>query len=239
MIIELKQIPSVANAWFLPERILSLFIRLLLYKCVHIGAVCFKVQCFQNELKRLYVQNEKLAEEKKCLKQKLSEKTRAHAEAKVEVNNLKKQAKKYRFNLKKTKAKAKDEAKPLSKKLKDQILSDALAPYFTNAQIGCFQRQTWQRVRNWGKEDFKLALTIKMLGRGCYDYLRQLKVLPMPGKSTLSNHFRHFTISPGFLESVAQLVKYKVPFMTSEAKVCAITFDEMHLTKSIGKMTRV
>ncbi len=187
----------------------------------------------QNHMKKMYVENARLVEECQGFKQKLAEKSKGLVDSKVENLSLKQQLKKVKFNVRKIKTTR--EEKPPTKEVKNQILSEALAPYFTNAQIGCFQRQSWQRVKNWGKEDFKLALTIKMLGRSCYDYLRQLKVLPMPSKSTLSSYFRHFTISPGFLESVAELVKYRLPFMLSEDKVCAVTFDEMHLTKGIGK----
>ncbi len=179
------------------------------------------------------MENAKLLDEKNDLKQKLSEKTKALMGKKAEVIALKQKVYKINFNYRKVKAK-KEAVKPPTREVKNQILSQALAPYFTNAQIGCFQRQSWKRVKNWGKEDFKLALTIKMLGTSCYDYLRQLKVLPMPGRSTLSSYFRHFKIAPGFLESVGQLVKYKVPYMISEQRVCAVTFDEMHLTKAVG-----
>ncbi len=181
----------------------------------------------------MYVENARLTEERNSLRMKLLEKTRALASLKAENGSLKQQVSKVKFNFRKLKGKE-EVVKPPTKDVKNQILSEALAPYFTNAQIGCFQKQSWKRVRNWGKEDFKLALTFKMLGRSCYEYLRQLKVLPMPCESTLRNYFRHFTISPGFLHSVAELVKYKIPFMLSEDKVCCITFDEMHLTKGIG-----
>ncbi len=181
------------------------------------------------------MRNARLAEENSCLKKRLSDKSKALGDAKVENCSLKQKISKVQFNFRKVKAKKEDAAKsPPTKEVKNQILSEALAPYFTNAQIGCFQKQSWKKVRNWGKEDYKLALTIKMLGKNCYEYLRQLGVLPMPGQSTLRRYFRHFTISPGFLESVAELVKYKLPFMLTEDKVCSITFDEMHLTKCIG-----
>ncbi len=74
-----------------------------------------------------------------------------------------------------------------------------------------------------------------MLSTKAYDFIRDLKAYPLPGKTTLEDYFGSFNITPGFLDSVAELISFKIPSMDKVDRITAISFDEMHLTKAIGK----
>ncbi len=139
-------------------------------------------------------------------------------------------------NVLKSKLKAiKNQQAKTTKAKRDQILSDALSPFFTNAQVSCFQRGSWQRVRTWDKEDLKLALTLRMLSSRTFEYLRSLHY-PLPARSTLERYFKSFQLAPGFLNCVGELIKFRLPTMSKTDKVCSINFDEMHLSKAIGEI---
>jgi hypothetical protein len=64
--------------------------------------------------------------------------------------------------------------------------------------------------------------------------LRSRKILPLPGVSTLLRFFKDFQIQPGFLESVAKLVRVKVASMTELEKVATASFDEVHLKSGLA-----
>jgi hypothetical protein len=49
-----------------------------------------------------------------------------------------------------------------SNALRKQIVSEVLAPFFTENQISCFLCKTWKRVKEWKQEDIGLALTLKL-----------------------------------------------------------------------------
>jgi hypothetical protein len=51
--------------------------------------------------------------------------------------------------------------KKTSKALRKQIVSEVLAPFFTENQISCFLCKTWKQVKEWKHEDIGLALTLK------------------------------------------------------------------------------
>ncbi len=123
-----------------------------------------------------------------------------------------------------------------TKVVRAQVLHESLSPFFTNAQISCFQRgHNWKRVKGWGKEDFKTALSLRMLSNKAYEFIRNLKAFPLPGNTTLQDYFGNFRIAPGFLDSVAELISFKIPSMDKIDRITAISFDEMHLTKAVGK----
>ncbi len=154
---------------------------------------------------------------------------------KQKVKVLSKQKANLRYKAKISIENAKKSAKAVTKDVKMTVLHDTLGRFFTNAQISCFAKGDWKRKRNWDKDDFKRALSLKMLSTRAYDYLRQIQAFPLPGKSTLASYFSSFVIAPGFLDSVAELVKFRVPQMSPTDKVCSLVMDEMHLTKAIGK----
>ena len=60
----------------------------------------------------------------------------------------------------------------LTQQKRPEIAHDILKPFFTLAQINLFIRASWQRCRMWSHEDISRALTLKLISRRAYVYLR-------------------------------------------------------------------
>jgi transcriptional regulator with XRE-family HTH domain len=121
-----------------------------------------------------------------------------------------------------------------TKKENRSLVEEVLQPFFSPAQIECFLKGSWQRVKKWTQDDICQALTIRLISRRAYKYLRTNRILPLPGISTLEKYFRDFTIEEGYLESVAKLLRTKLTTMEDWEKVCVISFDGIHLTSDVS-----
>jgi hypothetical protein len=117
---------------------------------------------------------------------------------------------------------------------KKKIVEDVLGPFFSKTQIRTFLRGDWDRIKNWTQDDICQALTLRLLSRRAYNYLRNSKVLPLPGVSTLVTFFKDFRIQEGYLNSVAKLLRAKILTMTDLEKVAIASFDEIHLKSDIS-----
>ncbi len=121
-----------------------------------------------------------------------------------------------------------------TKTMKDSIVREVLAPFLSSAQISCFLKQEWTRVRTWDSSDIQLAMRLKLMHLRTYRFLRQAKLIPLPGLETLRRYFQHFKIDEeGFLESVAQLVKHKVQGMTPMQRISCLSMDEIYLRQDL------
>ena len=78
-----------------------------------------------------------------------------------------------------------------------------------------------------------MALSIHLLSPKAYRHLQQTKVLPLPGESTLRKYLQRFKIREGLLENVCQFLKVKVEGMNELDKIVGISFDEVHIKKTI------
>ena len=117
---------------------------------------------------------------------------------------------------------------PIPKQKKLQILTQYLSPFFTPAMINCFFRGTWKRVKNWSKDDIVLALTIRLINRKLYLFIRRRKLIPLPGLSTLKNYFKHFKLNQGFFTAVAPILTVYAAKLTPIQKIVGILFDEVN-----------
>ena len=120
----------------------------------------------------------------------------------------------------------------ITKKKKSEILHEILKPFFTPAQINLFLRGNWHACQKWSEEDIHLALTLRLISKKAYNFVRQRKLIPLPGLSTLRNYFKHFTINEGYFDFVFQLLKLIAPILTSKEKLVSLSFDEIHLKKT-------
>ena len=75
---------------------------------------------------------------------------------------------------------------------KSEIVKNTLSPFFTPAMIECFIKGTWKTVRNWGKEDICIALTLRQLRKKAYEYLRKSKMIPLPSVSFLKKQAHYW-----------------------------------------------
>ncbi len=78
-----------------------------------------------------------------------------------------------------------------------------------------------------------MALTIHLLSPKAYRHLQKTKVLPLPGESTLRKYITRFQIREGLLENVCHFLKTKVEGMDELDKIVGISFDEVHIKKTI------
>ncbi len=121
-----------------------------------------------------------------------------------------------------------------TKATREKIVTEALSPFFQPSQIRCFLKGNWSVVRGWEPETIQMAMTLKLLHRLTYDYLREKKIIPLPGRSTLRDYFRSFTISEGYLESVSRLIAVKVQSMSPIQRLTCLSMDEIHLRSDIS-----
>ena len=120
--------------------------------------------------------------------------------------------------------------KKLTQKDKNYIVCGALKPYFSDTQINAYLRN-WKRVpyQQWDTKDIELALTLRSINRRSYNFLRKKKLLPLPADTTLKQHFKHFKISEGYLESIDKLLKLKSQGLSPEECLVTLSFDGVHL----------
>ncbi len=89
----------------------------------------------------------------------------------------------------------------LTEKDKLHIAKEVLhKPAWSRQQISFFLED--KKRTKWSQEDLVLGLTLRGLSRKVYKFLRERKLLPLPGLTTLKDHIRHFTCSPGILNNV-------------------------------------
>ena len=74
----------------------------------------------------------------------------------------------------------------------------------------------WVLGQNWSVEVLTMALTLNNISVKAYKFLRNTKVLPLPGFSTIVRHFKNFTVSLGYLVCVTILLKVKAASMTKK-----------------------
>jgi len=85
--------------------------------------------------------------------------------------------------------------KTLSQKVKHEVVREIMSPFFTQTQIDCFCRPSWLRSRNWGDQDFELALTLRrLMSKKAFSYLRKKRVVPMPSLTSLRKYQREHGI---------------------------------------------
>lgn len=85
--------------------------------------------------------------------------------------------------------------KTLSQKSKHEVVREIMSPFFTQTQIDCFCRPSWLRSRNWGDQDFELALTLRrLMSKKAFSYLRKKRVVPMPSLTSLRKYQREHGI---------------------------------------------
>ena len=75
------------------------------------------------------------------------------------------------------------------------------------AQVYCYSRGDWERCKKWSETDIKLALTLRTISRKAYRWLRNKKILPLPGESTLRQYMSDFQVPPGTVKHFLDFYK--------------------------------
>ena len=98
-----------------------------------------------------------------------------------EMKKLKTENRRLRKMLQKTKT-----TKMTEKEQKKKIVHDSLAPYFTKAQIDYYLRKNPSSLTKWSDTDMKNALTLRLLSKKTYKFLKAKNWIPLPGLSFFS-----------------------------------------------------
>ena len=118
--------------------------------------------------------------------------------------------------------------------MKQEILKEYFSAFFTEAQINAFFRKKWTRVRNWSAQDYCFALTLKTLSARAYRYVRNSRIIPLPGVSNIRHFFQNFQIPEGYLETVDKLLAIEAAKLTRDCdRVVSVNFDEVHLRQEV------
>ena len=73
-----------------------------------------------------------------------------------------------------------------------------------------------------------IALTLKIISPNAYRYVRKLRMIPLPCKSTLLKFFKEFQTPPGFLHDVQKLITIKAAKLTPLQKIVVLVFDAIY-----------
>ena len=122
--------------------------------------------------------------------------------------------------------------------VKKQILHEVLKPYHTEAAIDWFLRPVTdgkhKRGKDWSSTDYTIALTIRRLSAKTFKYIRDSKLIPMPGMSTIRKYYKHFCIEEGHFSQVHTLLALMALEMSEREKIAVISFDEVNTKGDIS-----
>ncbi len=90
-----------------------------------------------------------------------------------------------------------------SKKVKACIIKKAFEKSsWTHKQVQMFTGG--KKMAKWESEDIVLGLTLRALSKKAYQFLRQTRLLPLPGLTTLRDHIKAFKCEPGVQHDTLQ-----------------------------------
>jgi hypothetical protein len=149
-----------------------------------------------------------------------------------EMKKLKAENRRLKRKLQKSKQKMKKTV--TGKERREKIVQEVLSPYFSPAQIKYFLRKNPSRLTKWSETDMRNALTLRLLSKKTYKFLRAKKWIPLPGLTSLAKFYKNFKVEPGYLFAVEDVLRAKCATLTEREKVATLAFDEIHLTKDLN-----
>lgn len=102
-----------------------------------------------------------------------------------------------------------------------------LNPMLTKTQISALIDK--KKISAWPEDDIAAAFTLRSISSKCYDYLRNVKGMPLPSVSCLKEKAKRFSCEPGILFSVFSLMKKQVETLTPVERIAVLSFDEMSI----------
>ena len=181
-------------------------------------------------IKQLESQNKKLRKENVDLRAAKNNSDLKHKMNAAKIAKLKAAAAANKLNIKQF------QNVKISKAGAKQIVTEALSPYFSTAQINWFLNKNTNNKHgyNWSKEDLTIALTIMTLSKQTFNYIRKKRLIPLPSISTIRNHFKSFVVKEGHLEHVHQLLTLMGLNMSAKERIVMICFDEVSVKAEIS-----
>lgn len=118
------------------------------------------------------------------------------------------------------------------KKNAETIAFDALRKVFTSGQIKRIMSPNIKRV-TWSTEDICSAIALRSVSAKAYHYLRTVKNVPLPCVQTLRNWSVNFTVKPGILKDVVQIMQNKGQDLSIVEKLTILSFDELYISNKV------
>lgn len=107
--------------------------------------------------------------------------------------------------------------------------SDILRMVFTPGQVKKLMSPSNNRIM-WSAEDISSAIALWSVSARAYNYLRDVKNIPLPCVQTLRNWSATFNVKPGILHNVLQIMQIKGQDLSAIEKLTVLSFDEIYCT---------
>ncbi|VEN43569.1 unnamed protein product [Callosobruchus maculatus] len=114
---------------------------------------------------------------------------------------------------------------------KERNIKDSLQKIFSPGQIKRLLNPE-KKFSRWSPEDIASAISLRSVSPKAYKYLRT-NGYPLPALSTLRTWAATFDLKPGLLKGVCSLLKGTVMNLSSQDKLCVLSFDEMYVSNRI------
>jgi len=94
-------------------------------------------------------------------------------------------------------------SRAITSKQKKDIIESVMGKFgYSKTQLDCFLRGSWQRVKGWTEADVKFALSLRTISRKAYRFIRDKKLIPLPGESTLRKYMKNLQVPPGHKDTL-------------------------------------
>ncbi|XP_077276724.1 uncharacterized protein LOC143905279 [Temnothorax americanus] len=152
----------------------------------------------EEEKQQLFEEKQQLLEENQDLEQKNEQLNKQISQLQAEVTKIMKN----------------------KQKEAEAIATNALSKVFTPGQISILM-STQNRV-HWSHEDIMSAISLRSLSPKAYKYLRNVKKVPLPCLTTLHNWVAKFTVLPGILNEVLNIMSSKGHNLSTVEKITVL-----------------
>lgn len=118
-----------------------------------------------------------------------------------------------------------------NQKAVEEKVNEILQPIFTRGQIKKLLHRKKTKIR-WNSDDIASAIALKSVSPAGYRYLKK-RSFPLPGLSTLRKRAAKIKMNPGILTEVLSVMETKGKEEPLPNKICALSFDEIHISQRI------
>lgn len=125
-----------------------------------------------------------------------------------------------------------DNMKLDSKEQGQRIASDILNTIFTPGQVKRLLKPTLTGL-HWTTEDISSAMALRSKSGRAYKYFRDVMKIPLPCDTTLRNWSQNFSVKPGILQDVMEIMRRKGENLSINDKLTVLTFDEMYIANKV------
>lgn len=113
----------------------------------------------------------------------------------------------------------------------EQIATNILNSIFTPGQVRRILFQ--QNKKNWSAEDITSAIALRSVSARAYNYLREVRKIPLPSVTTLRRWISEFQVNHGILHEVLKIMQIKGERLITAEKLTVLTFDEVYISNKI------